>query len=191
MASVVADPRDPARATAFVVFASPRLERDRYDLDGQKELLGDAFSGLGWHVPQLLAGLEDADDVYFDSISRVRVPSWSAGRTALLGDAAWGVTLGGMGVGTAIVGAYVLAGELAAAGGDHRVAFPAYERRMRPYAARWQRGASPGRFLAPATAWGLRARNRLLATPVVQKMLVGSTASMATEANLPDYHLVG
>ncbi len=68
----------------------------------------------------------------------------------LLGDAAWGVTLGGMGVGTGLVGAYVLASELAVAGGDPRVALPAYERRMRGYASRWQRGANPGRFLAPA-----------------------------------------
>ncbi len=57
-----------------------------------------------------------------------------------------------MGVGTGIVGAYVLAGELAAARGDHRPALTAYENRMRGYAARWQRSANPGQFLAPTTA---------------------------------------
>ncbi|KAB1902245.1 hypothetical protein F8274_30165 [Micromonospora sp. AMSO31t] len=92
-----------------------------------------------------------------------------------------------MGVGTGLVGAYVLAGELALAGGDHRVALPAYERRMRAYAGRWQRGASPGHFLAPATGWGLWLRDRLLATRPVQSLLVRSTGSLATETDLPDY----
>ncbi|MFC4019506.1 FAD-dependent monooxygenase [Micromonospora sp. GCM10011542] len=187
MASVAADQRDPGRAGAFVVFTAPDPEGDWYDLDQQKKIIEAAFTGLRWHVPHLLAGLRDAPELYFDSISKVRVPRWHTGRTALLGDAAWGVTLGGMGVGTGIVGAYVLAGELAAAGGDHRVAFPAYSDRLRRYAMRWQRGASPGPFLAPATARGLWLRNRLLATRPVQAMLVRGTRSLATDLDLPDY----
>jgi 2-polyprenyl-6-methoxyphenol hydroxylase-like FAD-dependent oxidoreductase len=92
---------------------------------------------MRWHVPYLLGTLRDAPELYFDAICRVSVPRWSAGRVALLGDAAWGVTLGGMGVGASVVGAYVLAGELAASGGDQAAGFAAYERRMRGYAARW------------------------------------------------------
>lgn len=187
MAGVSADPRDPDRATALVVFAGPRQDHDRLDMDRQKALIAAAFAGLGWHVPRLLAGLRAAPELYFDAIARVRVPRWHTGRSVLLGDAAWGVTLGGMGVGTAIVGAYVLAGELALAGGDHRVALPAYERRMRAYASRWQRGANPGHFLAPASAWSLWLRDRLLAARPVQSMLVRGTGSLATEADLPDY----
>ncbi|GAA4580107.1 FAD-dependent monooxygenase [Micromonospora coerulea] len=187
MASVAADQRDPTRAGAFVVFAAGRLDPDWHDLDQQKKLVADAFAGLGWHVPHLLAGLRAAPELYFDAISRVSVPRWHTGRTVLLGDAAWGVTLGGMGVGTGVVGAYVLAGELARAGGDHRVAFGAYESRLRGYAMRWQRGASPGHFLAPATGWGLWLRNRLLATRPVQSMLLRSTGSLATDLDLPDY----
>ena len=114
-------------------------------------------------------------------------PAGQPGRVALLGDAAWGVTLGGMGVGTGIVGAYVLAGELAAAGGDHRTAFTAYENRMRGYAARWQRGANPGQFLAPPTATRLRMRNTMFKTRLIQRLLVSSTRSLATDVGLPDY----
>ena len=137
MASVAGDPRAPTRQTRS--WCSPRrgFDYDWLDLDQQKKLIADTYTGLGWYVPELLAGLHDAPQLYFDSISRVSVPTWPAGRTALLGDAAWGVTRGGMGVGTGIVGAYVLAGELAAARGDHRAGFVAYENRMRPYAARW------------------------------------------------------
>ncbi|MEH0846143.1 FAD-dependent monooxygenase [Micromonospora sp. CPCC 205711] len=187
MAGVAADQRDPDRAGALVVFASHRIDHDWRDVDRQKRLVTEAFAGLGWHVPRLLAGLRDAPELYFDSISRVRVPRWHTGRVVLLGDAAWGVTLGGMGVGAGVVGAYVLAGELAAAAGDHRVALAAYERRLRGYAARWQRGANPGRFLAPATAGGLWLRNRLLRTQAVRAMLVRGTGSLATDLDLPDY----
>ena len=187
MASIRADLRHPDRAIAFVVFASPLLDHDWRDVEQHKKLISNTFAGLRWHVPHLLDALRDAQDVYFDSISRVTVPRWSAGRVALLGDAAWGVTLGGMGVGTGIVGAYVLAGELAAAGGDHRTAFTAYENRMRGYAARWQRGANPGQFLAPPTATRLRMRNTMFKTRLIQRLLVSSTRSLATDVGLPDY----
>ena len=187
MASIRADLRHPDRATAFVVFASPLLNCGWHDVDQQKEVIIDTFTGLRWHVPHLLDALRDAQDVYFDSISRVTVPRWSSGRVVLLGDAAWGVTLGGMGVGTGIVGAYVLAGELAAAGGDHRTALTTYENRMRGYAARWQRSANPGQFLAPPTAARLRMRNTMFKTRLIQRLLVSSTRSLATDVDLPDY----
>ena len=187
MASIRADLRHPDRATAFVVFASPLLSYDWHDAEQHKKLILDRFTGMRWHVPHLLSTLHDAPDVYFDSISRVTVPHWSAGRVVLLGDAAWGVTLGGMGVGTGIVAAYVLAGELAAARGDHRTALTAYENRMRGYAARWQRGANPGQFLAPPTATRLRMRNTMFKSRLIQRLLVASTRSLATDVDLPDY----
>jgi 2-polyprenyl-6-methoxyphenol hydroxylase-like FAD-dependent oxidoreductase len=138
-------------------------------------------------VPALLDTLPDAPDLYFDAIAKINAPNWTSGRIALLGDAAWGVTLGGMGVGTGLVGAHLLAGELARAGADHRTAFTAYEQRMRAYAGRWQKGANPGKFLAPATRRGLALRNRLLAAGVVQRMLLSGTKNLATDTDLPDY----
>lgn len=187
MAGVNADLRDPALARAFVVFASPELDYDRGDVEQQKKFIAAAFGGMRWHVPRLLESLQPASELYFDAICRVSAPHMTAGRVALLGDAAFGVTLGGMGVGTGIVGAYVLAGELASSGGDHRSAFEAYERRMRGYASGWQKRASPGKFLAPATATGLRLRNTLLANRLVQRTMISGTKSMATGFDLPDY----
>jgi 2-polyprenyl-6-methoxyphenol hydroxylase-like FAD-dependent oxidoreductase len=107
------------------------LEYDHRDLDRQRHLLRAAFADLGWDVPRLLRCLDDADDFYFDAISQIRLDSWSRGRVTLVGDAGYcpGPAVGG-GTSLAVVGAYVLAAELAAAGGDHVTGFPAYERAM-------------------------------------------------------------
>ncbi|MEV7526597.1 FAD-dependent monooxygenase [Streptomyces sp. NPDC091371] len=163
LASVGADHTDPTRARAFFVFASPEPGHDRRDAKTQKQLLREAFTGLPWQVEHLLRSLASADDLYFDSISRADVPSWSSGRIALLGDAACGATIGGMGTGTGIVAAYVLAGELSRSPEDHQGAFARYESLLRPYAQGCQKnGSRTGHFLAPASPLGLRLRNGLL-----------------------------
>lgn len=184
------DQRDPDRAIALCVFASELIDIDWRDTAAQKALIQRTFAGLPWKVPAIMRTLDDADDLYFDAISRVHVPRWSHGRVALLGDAAWGVTLGGMGVGTGIVGGYVLAGELAksaANGGTHERALAAYEERMRGYASAWQKGADPGSFLAPKTRRGLWFRNTLLSMRPVQQLMLRSVKSYATDPDLPRY----
>ena len=185
--SVGADHRDPAGAGAFCLFASPELRYDRHDVRQQKALVRAAFDGLGWRVPQLLRSLDAAPELYFDSISRADVPSWSTGRIALLGDAACGATIGGMGTGTAVVAAYVLAGELALARCDHRAAFARYEKRLRGYAQGCQKGGDrTGPFLAPRTAAGLRLRNGLLNRRwVLNRML--ELGKQVSSLELPDY----
>ncbi|WP_438272772.1 FAD-dependent monooxygenase [Streptomyces sclerotialus] len=188
LASVGADHRDPARAGAMFVFAAPELPYDRHSAEQQKALVTDAFTGLGWHVPRLLASLRAAPELYFDSVSRADVPTWSKGRVGLVGDAACGATLGGMGTGTALVAAYVLAGELARAGGDHRAAFARYERRMRPYAEGCQKGGDrTGPFLAPRTATGLRLRNALLSRRFLMDRMLRAGQRASSTVGLPDY----
>jgi 2-polyprenyl-6-methoxyphenol hydroxylase-like FAD-dependent oxidoreductase len=121
-------------AKAGFTFASPELDFDRRDVGAQKQLIKDAFRGLGWEVPRFLSALDAADDFYLDSLSQVRLPRWSAGRVALIGDAAHcPAPASGQGTSLALVGAYVLAGELAAAHGEHTTGFRAYESAMRPY----------------------------------------------------------
>ncbi|WP_031037360.1 FAD-dependent monooxygenase [Streptomyces sp. NRRL F-5650] len=188
LASVGADHRDPARAGAFFVFASPVLSYDRHDPEQQKKLIADAFSGLGWEVPRLLASLDQAPDLYFDSISRADVDTWSTGRVCLVGDAACGATIGGMGTGTAMVAAYVLAGELAQARGEHRTAFARYESRLRTYAKGCQTGGDrTGKFLAPATAVGIRLRNALLSRPLFLNGMLKLGERVSSTVALPDY----
>lgn len=181
-------PHDPSRAGAMFLFASPRLDHDRHDTAQHKQLVEKAFSGLGWEVPRLLRSMHDSGELYFDSISRSDVPAWSTGRIALLGDAAGGATLGGMGTGCAMVGAYVLAGELARARGDHRAGFAAYERRMRGYAETCQQsGDRVGRFLAPGTRAGLRFRNTVLSRPLCMNAMIRMGKKISDTVELPDY----
>ncbi|MCX5377355.1 FAD-dependent monooxygenase [Streptomyces sp. NBC_00091] len=121
-------------AKAMFLFASGPLEYDRRDPVAQKRLLAEAYAGEGWEVPRLLEAVGDAPDFYFDSLSQVRMDRWSKGRTVLVGDAAYCASpASGQGTSLALVGGYVLAGELAAALGGYEAAFVAYESAMRPF----------------------------------------------------------
>jgi 2-polyprenyl-6-methoxyphenol hydroxylase-like FAD-dependent oxidoreductase len=116
-------------AKVGLTFASPRLDYDRRDVDGQKALVRAAFTGQGWRVGDFLAAMDDAPDFYFDSLSQVELRSWSIGGVVLLGDAAYCPSpASGQGTSLALVGAYVLGKHLGTPGG-----FAAYERELRPY----------------------------------------------------------
>ena len=121
-------------AKAGLVFAAPPLPRT---VDPRR-VLRERFAGSGWRVPSFLAALDAVPDLYFDSMSQVELPRWSAGRVVLLGDAAHcPAPSSGQGTSLALVGAYVLAGELAK-GDGHTAAFARYEAVLRPYVARNQ-----------------------------------------------------
>jgi 2-polyprenyl-6-methoxyphenol hydroxylase-like FAD-dependent oxidoreductase len=188
MASVGGDHREPKRAGAFFCFRSPKLSYDRHNPAEPRRILRDRYAGMGWLTPQLLDYLDTADDFWFDQICRVDNPQWSRGRVALVGDAACGATIGGQGNGTAIVSAYVLAGELAAAGGDHTVAFPRYEQRISKFARGTQKGGdTTGMFLAPKTSTGIRLRNALNNQKWFLNLTFKIAADRSTNITLPDY----
>lgn len=148
-----------SKGPAFFVFASPPLSA-RDDVEAQKRQVMAAFASGRWRLPELMARLPDAREFYMDSISRVTLDRYTQGRVALVGDAGYGNSLGGFGTGLALVGAYVLAGELHRAGGDHEVAFARYERLLREYASVSQ-DVNGGRILAPRSWPGIVARNLL------------------------------
>ena len=174
------------KAPAFFVFASEPLQAWRDDVGRQKQLLIDAYLGSAWKVPELMAGIPDSDEFYMDSISRVTTDRYAKGRVVLLGDAAYGNALGGFGTGLAIVGAYVLAGELHRADGDHEVAYARYESGFRGYAKVSQK-VNAGRLLAPATRLGLYARNRLFSIGTLFKGVMKLMDHFATDIRLDDY----
>lgn len=182
---------DPERAGALLVFRSERLAYDRRDVDAQKRILADRFAGTGWEAPAVLKALQDADDLYFDAIAQIHVDRLTQGRVALLGDAGYGATMGGMGTGVAVVAAHVLAGELALAGGDHHAAFAAYERLVGPFAKACQKiSGNAGPFFAPPTERRIRSRDRmyrLLASRPMAGFFKRLTEKAATGIRLPDY----
>ncbi|WP_345561511.1 FAD-dependent monooxygenase [Nonomuraea rosea] len=174
------------KAPAFFVFASEQLDYDRYDMRQHKDILARVYAGMGWQVPAVMKAVRDSEDVYLDSLSQVRIDRYSQGRVVLLGDSAYGNTLGGFGSGLAMVGAYVLAGELAAAGGDHRTAFAEYERQLRGYAKVAERG-SAGPFLAPASPTRIRLRNWTFKYSFLLGLMMKMTDKFATDIELKEY----
>ncbi|HEX5201567.1 MAG TPA: FAD-dependent monooxygenase [Actinoplanes sp.] len=107
----------------------------RLDRAAQLALLAAKFEGVGWRVPGFLEAMPRAEDFYFDEITQVYVEKWHRGRVVLLGDAGYcGSPLAGLGTSMSLVGAYVLAGELATAGAPEH-AFAAYQEQMAGYVA--------------------------------------------------------
>ncbi|MFG1793607.1 FAD-dependent monooxygenase [Nocardia sp. NPDC049149] len=126
--------QDAIRAMAMFSFPSADFDVDYRDVEAQKRLLRERMDGFGWLTSDILAHLDDAPDFYLDQVAQVVMDRWSSGRVGLLGDAAFSASpMSGAGTGLALVGAYLLAGELAAADWDPEVGFAAYEQRMRSF----------------------------------------------------------
>jgi len=191
---MVSSHRLPDRLHVALTFSADDVEFRRRTMDEQKELVARLFKGVGWEVPKLLEALPAADDLFFDSISQIHLDSWSKGRIVLLGDAAWCAGPGGSGTGLAMMGAQVLAGELAAAGGDHVTAFAKYEARLRKAATVGQKnGKGSGNFLAPRTAAKIRNRNRgykMITTGLFGRFFVWMTDRAANAVDYREYPML-
>jgi 2-polyprenyl-6-methoxyphenol hydroxylase-like FAD-dependent oxidoreductase len=189
-------PLAPPEAIAMLFFAAPPLPYDRRDVEAQKRILAEAFAGAGWQAPRLLADMWRADDFYFDRLCQIQLDRWSQGRVALLGDAGYcGSPMAGNGTSMALVGAYVLAGELAVAGGDHRMAFDRYEREMRDFVTRCQKFARGGpRTLMPRSRTQIWLRDRsinALAHLPWRGVIAAGLQKTANAVTLKDYALRG
>lgn len=175
---------------AMFFLAAPPGAGDPGDVQAQKRLVADAFAGEGWEVPRMLEAMWEARDFYFDRASRVHLDRWSRGRVALLGDAAFGGSVG-MGTSMALVGAYALAGELAAARGDHRAAFARYDETLRDYVTACQKplpGGARG-FLPPTRLeiWLRVQMLRVMSRLPLRGKLTGGLQETANAVALRDY----
>jgi 2-polyprenyl-6-methoxyphenol hydroxylase-like FAD-dependent oxidoreductase len=184
--------RDDRTLFLFVYADDDAHSADPHDLGDTKVVLRQAFGTVGWECPQILTQLDQADDVYFDRVSQITMNCWSKDRVALIGDAACCVSLlAGEGTGLAMLQAYVLAGELNAAGGDHREAFHRYERLLRPLIEGKQRSARAfASTFAPKTSLGLWTRNKaskLMAVPVLADWIIRH--EFRDDIKLPDYEM--
>lgn len=142
--------------------------RDRAQL---RRIIHDHFDGIGWKVSAMLAHVDAGDDFYFDRASQIRMPSWSNGHVALVGDAGYCLSpVAGMGGSMAIIGAGRLAEALQRNPGDHVTAFREYEDQLRPFVEDVQiRAATIGMSLMfPADEWELAQRDRKVLTGTVE-----------------------
>lgn len=168
----------PKTLFTLLAFAHPyALGKEGHDPTFQRDLTAKAFAGAGWKLPELIAEMRTAEDFYFNSVQQIRMPAWAKGRVALVGDAAYSPSfLTGQGSSLALVGAYVLASELALHA-DHRDAFVAYQRKLRPFVEMNQASIATGKVgMIPMTPEQLMARNA---------RLVELSRSTAAQANTP------
>jgi len=126
----------------------------------QHEALAVIFEGCGWQSARILEGMRSAEDFYAQEVGQVKMDAWSEGRVVLLGDAAFCPSpITGMGTSCALVGAYVLAGEIARSCRDAEadgvlVALKEYERRLRPFVEKAQAVSSLyPRIACPESQW--------------------------------------
>jgi 2-polyprenyl-6-methoxyphenol hydroxylase-like FAD-dependent oxidoreductase len=170
--SITLRPDNLGTIRATLTFLSDVRGLDELDRDAVATILRRTFAGVGWMAPRVLAALDDAP-LYFEAIGQARMPSWSSGRVALVGDAAYcSSPISGMSTSLALTGAYVLAGELA----THPLptAFARYEAVMGPYVDKAQK-LPPGapRIVNPRSRTGIAVMNtvlRIAATPAVTRL---------------------
>ncbi len=176
--------------TLFLLIFASETGGAAQDIGAQKTVLRKTYADGGWECAQILDRLDGAPELYFDRVSQIRMPRWSKGRVALVGDAAFCVSLAaGQGSALAMTAAYALAGELQKARGRHDEAFEAYEALLRPYIEVKQKGAERmSTALAPRTEWGLKFRNLIVnafALPGLARFVVGR--ELVDTLALPDY----
>jgi 2-polyprenyl-6-methoxyphenol hydroxylase-like FAD-dependent oxidoreductase len=182
-------PERGGTAKVMLSFTSPERSYDRRDRAAQQELLRQVFSGVGWRLPDLLAAMDASPDFYFDGVSQVHMDSWVRERVALVGDAGYCAShLTGLGTSLALVGAYLLAGELAAA--DHATAFARYQELLRPYVRQCQElppGGVNGFAPQRQTMINLRNLSMRMMTRWPMRPILAKQFAKADSITLPSY----
>lgn len=150
---------------AFLTFHHPSSPRGSLrDPARRRSLIEETYRGAGWRVPEIVEALGEAEDLFFDTVGQIRMPSWSRGRVGLVGDAAYAPSfLTGQGTSLALVGAYMLASALVEQPEDPAASLTAYERSMREFVtANQDLVDTAGAPLFPVTAEDLELRNSAL-----------------------------
>ena len=128
----------------------------------QRNIILDHFKGEGWRTEELLQEMMDSKTFYFDKLCQIRMPSWTKGRVALVGDAGYCASpAAGMGGSLAIDGAAALADAFEKTGGNYEIAFQEYNKTFRPFIEEVQeRVLTIGLdVLVPRTEEAIRKRN--------------------------------
>ncbi|RFM31202.1 FAD-dependent oxidoreductase [Chitinophaga silvisoli] len=181
--------KDGKEAMASFYFSSSPFYYDRKDTGKQKAIIRQEFENTPWHVPQLLEYMDQSDDFYFDSVSQIKMDHWSKGRIALIGDAAHCPSpMSGMGTSAAVMGAYILAGELMQH--DYVEAFGNYEMEMREFVERCQAIADGVDWFVPGTRfkhWMSQQMWKVLPYTPWKNMMVEMPARVANSIGMKEY----
>lgn len=173
-----ADHLNDARAL-FIFRAAQPLGFGHRDTELQKALVDSTFRSMSPDIDGWLDELDTGGAFYFDSITQLELTSWSRGRVTLVGDAGYcpGPAVGGS-TSIAVLGAYVLAGELQSAGDDFGAAFAAYEAVMSDPVERSRAFArTVAGHLVPTAAWRAWVLTTLVRT--VELLPTGPTRALA------------
>lgn len=160
--------------------------------EAYKKFLEDTFHDVGWLTPEVLKGMRQSDDFYCSLFAQVRSPSLHSGRVVLLGDA--GYATPGFGTSLAIMGGYVLAGELLRHPGNVEAALKQYEKLMLPFAQGSQGGDfNPMPYLNPQTRWGIGIRDviiRVVAGLKLDRLAIAGASALGwseKKLGMPEY----
>ncbi|RJQ71905.1 FAD-dependent oxidoreductase [Pseudonocardiaceae bacterium YIM PH 21723] len=181
---------------AMFTRTDPTLDVDEHDGQSLRARLRTHFQHDGWETRRLLDEVTADDDFYFDDLRQVHMDSWHRGRVVLVGDAGYCASpASGLGTTLAMVGAYVLAGELAAAEGDAGPAFTRYGDRMRPFVEDCQERARQGGnlYISRPRFWlqmqQIRLSNVPLLRGVMSRLAAGSKERIGTGITFPEEDL--
>ncbi|PSK56859.1 ubiquinone biosynthesis monooxygenase COQ6 [Elsinoe australis] len=198
------DPQRRTRAHLFVINHGDQAQLDTYraayqrGMPAVKELFTEEFKDAGWLTPEILASAPDAKDFYGSEIAQIRTETLYKGRVALVGDAGYCPTpFTGMGTSLAIIGAYVLAGEISKDAEDVTGALQRYEGIMHPYARKIQQfPRSMPKLANPMSAWGIKVQLAILGlvswlkVDVFANWLQGFSIFQGQKWKLPEYRWV-
>jgi 2-polyprenyl-6-methoxyphenol hydroxylase-like FAD-dependent oxidoreductase len=146
----------------FCFFSEDEILYDYRNADQQRQLVADQFAGQGWRTAELLAEAQQADISYFDKLCQIKMPSWTKGRVALVGDAGYCASAAaGMGASLAMYGAVAVADALEKHDGNFEAAFQEYNQQLRPFLEEVQGTALTmlSNYLVPSTEEAIRIRN--------------------------------
>ncbi len=142
---------------ALLVFKSAKLDWDYRDVNQHKQILKENFTSGLWRMPEIIEAIDQSTNLFFDEVSQIRMPNWSKGRVALVGDAAYAASFHtGMGTSLAMEGAYILAKELNK-NNNYKIAFDNYYKVYQPFTEKMQDRISIGlNYLVPETEAGIQ-----------------------------------
>lgn len=164
--------------------------------DEQKAVLTELFQGAGWLIDDFVKGMQGTKNFYMEKLGLVKMDSWSKGRVVLLGDAGYCPSVNtGMGTTSAMVGTYILAGEIGKHYGQDEskdalmTALKSYETKFRPFMDNVQKGVLEDKGGMPSSEFGIAVMN--IMAGILSFLRVNIASWMMKEDvkgwDLPDY----